>query len=437
MARWKRWVLVGVLIAGGAPRIAWAQSEMDILLNKLVEKGILTGVEAGQIRREVSETKEARNTQLAKEIVPDSARNWKWSGDIRLRNESRNRTGSGTDLNRQRIRFRYGFDAKVTDTLKVGARLATGSVTDPVSANQSFNNAFNHKNFVLDRAFVEYAPELPGLTETKFIGGIFENPFWGVGPLVWDEELNFDGAALRLTKDLGPMASVFSTGGIFPIQTDVSEAANLWSVQGGVVLKPFANAEDELSKNFTVTAALSYHDFQNVTNPFSENSAFNQAGGGTASAAPATPGSAQLKGNTSGVADFNILNPTVELGSQYKDVPFSLFGDWVHNTAISSGNNNEGFMLGVKLGKARVPFDPLKGWEGGYFFERLEPDAVFGPFTDSDFGNGGTNHRGHVWWVKLAALKNSSVQMKYFNTRELTGSKNHADTFQADWLTKF
>ena len=79
----------------------------------------------------------------------------------------------------------------------------------------------------------------------------------------------------------------------------------------------------------------------------------------------------------------------------------------------------------------------LKGWEGGYFFQRLAPDATFGPYTDGDFGNGGTNHRGHVWWVTLATMKNSSVQLKYFTTKELKGAKNHADTFQADWVTKF
>src|SRR3989338_2452723 len=107
---WRRW-LVGatVLVAASClPGATQAASEVDILLNKLVEKGVLTNVEAGLIRREVSETKETRNKELAKEIVPDSARNWKWKGDLRLRNEYRNQEGSGSNVNRQRIRFRYG-----------------------------------------------------------------------------------------------------------------------------------------------------------------------------------------------------------------------------------------------------------------------------------------------------------------------------------------
>ena len=434
MNSWRQWVVAGVFVVGGLSEVASAESEVDILLNKLVEKGVLSDVEAGQIRREVSESKETRNKALAKEIVPDSARNWKWGGDIRLRNENRNRTGSGTNINRQRIRFRYGFEAKVADDLKVGARFATGSATEPVSTNQSFNNAFNRNNFFLDRAFVEYSPEIPGLDKTVFTGGIMERPFWVVGPLVWDDDLSFSGASLKLEKKLIPQATFFSTSGIFPLQTDVTEAANIWATQGGVALKPFDSAENELLKHLKVTTALAYYDYQNVTNPFSENDAFAQAGGASTQT-PASPSAAQLKGNTAGVADFNLLNPTFEVASQYRDVPCSLFGDLVHNTAVSASNN--GFHIGVRLGKARVPFDLLKGWEGGYFFQRLAPDATFGPYTDGDFGNGGTNHRGHVWWVTLATMKNSSVQLKYFTTKELKGAKNHADTFQADWVTKF
>ena len=435
MKTWRQWLVVGAVVLSCLPGVARAASEVDILLDTLVDKGVLTNLEAGDIRREISGTKEERNKQLAKEIVPESARNWKWSGDLRLRNESRNRTGSGQDVYRQRIRFRYGFDATVNDQLKVGARLATGSTTDPVSTNQSLNTAFNHKNILLDRAFAEYSPEIPGITKTKLAGGIIENPFWVAGPLVWDDDLNFDGAAVHLERQIGPV-SLFSNEGAFSLQTDTTENAVLWSTQNGAIFTPFSSSEKELLKNFRVTGAVAYHDYQNVTNPFSENAAFALAGGVAAGTTVSAPAAGNLKGNTAGVADFNLLNPTLEIGSQYQDVPFSLFGDLVHNTSLASSNNN-GFMIGLKLGKARIPFDRLKGWEAGYFFERLEPDATFGPFTDSDFGNGGTNHRGHAWWVKLATLKNSSLQLKYFNAQEVEGGKNHADTFQADWVTKF
>ncbi|MBI4343143.1 MAG: putative porin [Candidatus Omnitrophica bacterium] len=428
------WVVAAAALFGGCPQAAWAQSEVDILLDKLVQKGVLSTDEVGEIRKEIAQTHQERHTELAKELVPDSSRNWRWGGDIRLRNEYRNRTGTGADTNRQRIRFRYGFDAKVSDQLNVGARLATGNTNEPVSTNQSFNGAFNHKNFLLDRALVSYVPDLPGITKLKLSGGIIENPFWGVGALVWDDDLNFDGAAVQWTQELSPTASIFSNSGLCSIQTDVTEAASLWSTQGGVVVKPFPDAPEELLKHLQVTGAIAYHDYHNVTGPYSENNAFAQAGGSTTTT-PAAPTTAQLKGNSATVRDFDLLNPSVEIGSQYGKIPFGLFGDWVHNTAMTEEEN--GFQLGVKVGKARVPFDLTQGWEAGYYFERIEPDAAFGPYVDSDFGNGGTNHRGHVYWIKLATLEASSIQLKYFNAREVSGSKAKTDTFQADWVTKF
>ena len=178
MQKWVRGgLVVGLLMVWQAASAS--AGEMDVLLHKLVEKGVLTDVDAQEIRHEVNQELAKQNPAVAKDSLPDSSRNWKWGGDLLLHEEYRNRTGSGLDANRQRFRLRYGVETKVADDLKVGARLTTGNTTDPGTPNQSFNTSFNHKNFFLDRAFVEYSPELPGLSETKLAGGMIQNPFWG------------------------------------------------------------------------------------------------------------------------------------------------------------------------------------------------------------------------------------------------------------------
>ncbi len=429
MSRWRQWILVGALVATSVPGAVWA-SEADAILKKLVEKGLLTASEAQEVRNEIGgEAKQREETQktfvkdTAKELLPESSQNWKWNGDFRLRDEYRNQTGSGQDKNRQRIRFRYGFAAKANDQLKFGARFATGSTADPISTNQSFDTSFNHKTLVLDRAFVEYTPEVPGVSTVKLTGGVMGNPFWLVpGQLVWDDDLNFDGAALHLDKQLG-LVNLFTTGGVFSLNTNVTESSTLWSLQGGASLQPFRGMEEEVLDHLKVTGALAYHDYVNVGNSKTETStAITNAGG--------------LKGTTSALQDFNLLNPTFAIESQVAGVPVGAFSDWIHNTAASEGKN--GYLFGVKIGKASVPFDLRKGWEVGYYFERLGQDATFGPFTHSDFGNGGTNHRGHAYWLKLAALKNSTIGLAAFNTREAKGTtKNHVDTYQMDWVTIF
>ncbi len=431
MGRVRRWLLIGVVGLCGLPGVAWAESDVDILLNKLVEKGVLNGVEAGQIRREISESKDTRNAQLAKDLVPESARNWKWKGDLRLRDEMLNQVGTGNDRHRQRIRFRYGTEAKVSDQLKVNFRIATGTATDPVSTNQTFNTFFLKKAIFLDLANAEYTPEVPGLSKVSLIGGMMESPLWAVSPMVWDPDLSWDGAALKLSKELGP-TTLFANQGVFSLDSDESEPAALWVIQGGSAYLPLANSQEDILKNLKLTGALAYHDYVNVST----------------SAKAGTDPLTRESDNTSRATDFNQLNPSIELASQVAGYPLSVFGDWVHNTSAPS-SDNDGWTVGLKVGKAKNPFltfsDGLNlkdGWEGGYFFERLERNAAFDEFVDSDFGGGGTNRRGNVWWVTLATLKNSTLGMKYFASKNLkwdsvTAPKGGENRMQVDWVTKF
>jgi hypothetical protein len=401
---------------------------VDILLEKMVEKGMLTHVEAGQIRREIEETKESRHKQLAKELLPGVAM-LTFKGDLRLRNEFRNQEGTGNDRNRQRIRFRYGMEAKVNDQLKVIARLATGSSStggttgDPVSTNQSFDTNFVKKGISLDLANVVWTPRVPGVTQADIIGGMMESPFWFVGPLVYDSDLTFDGGALKLAQNVGP-ARLFSNTGVFSIDTDETETASLWIAQGGAALTLFPDAplEDDFLKNAKLTGAVTYHDYRNVA----------KAGiAGTDIIAREAQNSATLK-------DLDIIQTSLELGSTFAEIPFAFFGDWVRNLDAGS-QEKHGLQAGFKLGKATTPWDLKKGWEAGYYFQQLERDAVFDEFTDSDLNDGGTNNRGHVYYVTLATLKNSTLGVKFLDGRQFKkiAGKDTEERLQVDWVTKF
>ena len=422
----KPWLLAAAVILSGLPRPAFAASEVEILLGKLVEKGILTNDEAGSIRQEIAETKDTRNKELAKELIPDSLANWKWKGDIRLREEYRDQEGTGNDRNRQRIRFRYGFDSKVNDQLRVVARIATGQSStggtggDPVSTNQSFDTNFAKKNISLDQAFAEYSPVMPSpYMKVQILGGMFETPFWTVSPLVFDGDLTYDGAAVKFAQTAGP-ATFFTNNGVFSLDTDETEAASLWITQAGASVTPFADSEDEVLKNMKLTTAIAYQDYMNVTT----------------AAKAGTDIIAREAQNTASARDFNQLNPNIELASVVVGMPVSFFGDWVHN--FSAGSDlNDGFQVGFKVNKATVPWDLMKGWEAGYAFQELQADAVFDEFAESDFNDGGTNNRGHVFYTTIATLKNSTLGLKYIIAENLKGAKDTENRMQLDWITKF
>ncbi len=135
--------------------------EVDILVNKLVEKGVLTAGEAQEI---ITETKEEARLQLAKgesPSVPSWVQKIKVSGDLRNRYQwEQKKNAAGTEYskgNRDRVRFRLGVDAEVNDKVTVGAGLATGS-DDPRSTNQTLYDAFQTPDIRLDYAYGEYKP---------------------------------------------------------------------------------------------------------------------------------------------------------------------------------------------------------------------------------------------------------------------------------------
>lgn len=423
---WKSWLVAAALLVS-VPVSARADSEVDILLKKLVEKGVLTGEEAGEIRGEIAETKDVRNKQVAKEILPD---NWAWKGDIRLRNEYRDQSGeSRENFNRQRIRVRLGGEGKVNgEELKAGFRIATGEATNPRSTNQTLDDTFSKKSVFLDLAYLAYAPELP-VGRAAITGGLFESPFWAPSPsqIVFDSDLSFAGGALKYAYDFGApaTASLFTTLGAFPVDSDGigGRTVTMYSAQTGMVLTPWIGELEspEHQKNFKLTGALAYHDLSNVVD-----------GGALVVNTPTTAGAS----NSAFAEDFDLLNANVEVGTVIGGYPMSAYYDFVNNFAAPG--DKHGFNTGIKVGKAKNPWSLKDGWEAGVFFQRLEMDAAFDGFTDSDFNGGGTNNEGFAYWLTLAVLKNTTFGMKVLDAQTIQDPpKVDTMTVQWDLATKF
>ena len=92
------------------------------------------------------------------------------------------------------------------------------------------------------------------------------------------------------------------------------------------------------------------------------------------------------------------------------------------------------YVFGLEVGKVTEKFG---SWKAFFFRKRVEPDATFGALTDSDFGGGGTNHKGYIMGAQMGLNKWASVGVKYFRTDAVEGTHNPVDTFQADLQTKF
>lgn len=123
---------------------------------------------------------------------------FRWTGDIRLRGESFFQQGVA-DRNRARVRVRFGFEGRLNEDFNGGVALATGSLGDPTTTNETFTNNFDRKTIGLDRGWVTYNPIAHRWL--SLTGGKFSYP-WQRTQVTGDPDLNPEGFDEKLSFDL-------------------------------------------------------------------------------------------------------------------------------------------------------------------------------------------------------------------------------------------
>jgi hypothetical protein len=329
------------------------------------------------------------------------------TGDFRYRYENIDQEGS-TERNRQRVRARVAVVAKPQAGVEVGFGLATAQDKDPVSSNQTLGGGGGRKDIYLDLAYFNWTAA-EGL---NVMGGKFKNNMYRPGKhaLIWDADFNPEGFGITYVN--GPLfANAISTW----LETDSAgtEAVAVGGQVGGVVT---------VAEGSKLTAGVGYVGI-------------NTAGKGAFFAVNGTPRFARntVDGNNRYVNDYRELEAFAELGFKVLDLPGSVFVDFVKNT--DAENFDTGWAAGAQLGAAKT-----KGsWEVSYTWQDLEKDAVFGLWTDSDFGNGGTDTTGHVFRGAYALSDRTNVALAYFMTEfgDNAGTAVDYDRLQLDLNFKY
>src|SRR6185369_897192 len=130
--------------------------------------------------------------------LQDLVGRFRFNGDIRVRGESFFQDGVA-DRNRGRIRVRFGVDGKLNEDFVGGIALATGSLGDPTTTNESFTNFFDRKTIGLDRGFITYNPlahRWLSLTGGKFAYA------WNRTQVTGDPDINPEGFNEKFSWDL-------------------------------------------------------------------------------------------------------------------------------------------------------------------------------------------------------------------------------------------
>ena len=385
--------------------------EVDILVDKLVEKGILTPVEAQII---LDETKHEVAKELAKGesyALPKWVQNIKFKGDLRTRYQYEKKKGS-EERHRGRVRFRLGSEMKVTDSVKVAAGLATGG-TDPRSTNETLDNTFETPDIRLDYAYAEYAP---ASWLTLMGGKIKGTPFWTPSDLLWDGDINPDGAAINLHHRLSSNIDGFFNAGLFILDEASSDTSDpfMYVLQPGVDIK--------IDDGINLKTSVAYYGFDNIKGSTLDHSSGTNSLSG---------GGLQYNYNSLGIStELGFKNPLGIEALPY----FALIGDYINNFDPSS--DNDGFLVGCKLGDKKVG---KKGqWQAKYLYRRLERDAFPDTFPDSDFYGGETNVKGHEAIFQYGLLDNVLLGLDYYYSEPIKGAtRNQEHLFQTDIVFKF
>jgi hypothetical protein len=344
--------------------------------------------------------------------------NWwedvKLKGDLRYRHEMIDQEPEGEDSaprNRHRIRARVGIEGNVNDNTMVGIQLATGS-DDPVSTNQTLDNAFSTKNIMLDMAYVIITPSfIEGLSVT---GGKFKNPFFkpGKSELLWDSDFVPEGGVVDYSADVREFSFTLIGAGLWIEERGSDKDSWLGAAQG--VLKFDFNKDES---GLVIGGGLFNYVNGEGYEPFFDG---------------------DPRGNTVEVdslyaSEFEMVEAFAEVSHKIEDIPVTVMADFVTNTGADSLDN--GWLAGVHVGKTKN----RGSWDFRYIYRKVEKDAVVGMFTDSDFRGGGTDADGHEIGGSFQVAENSAFKVTYFINKIGLEDNVMADfrRLQVDWQLKF
>ena len=117
-------------------------------------------------------------------------------------------------------------------------------------------------------------------------------------------------------------------------------------------------------------------------------------------------------------SEFDVLEATGEIEARIASSRLRVQGTYINNVGVKASmapRENEGRQIGAILGVKGAG-----GWELAYFHKWLETDATPADFADSDFGDGGTNRRGHIVWGAYNVFDWMRVEAKYFHTKVIS-----------------
>ena len=453
----KQWAaLAGLAAAVAGGTTAHAQSA-DALLDKLVDKGILTPTEAKELREEAD--KDFTRAFQAKMGMPDWVTSLKLNGDVRGRIENFN---SDSDVFKDRTRFRYrlrlGVVATVFDNFEAGLRLSSSDPAsggpaggDPISGNTTFQDNGSRKFIYVDLAYGKWTMLNNSSVFSALSLGKIANPFV-FSDMVFDADYNPEGLAEQLAFHISDAHDLKLNLGAFMLDEIGADSDDPF--MAGAQIRFDSKWSPKVSTSLGVAMLGIANDENLDATPAGVWTVPNQNGGNTRVADPVAGRIGRLAYNMNPIVGDAAITYNLEKFFGYNALfPITLAGDVMYNPAAPNDAGNKAFSAGITFGKAGK-----KGlWEIGYRYKYLGANSWWEEVVDSDFGAlyetappssgagagyvAGTNVRGHIISAGYSPADAFTFNVKYFMTQLIResppGSDSDMGRLQVDANWKF
>lgn len=399
-----RMLLAAIALSLLAP-LSWSSDKNETIeaLRSQLEalSARLEQLEAEQHKTEMSvQTMNANSTKATTKTK--STDRIKMNADLRYRFESIDVEGAPDRL-RNRVRARVGIKADINENTLLGFELASGS-DDPVSTNQTLGDNFSSKGVNIDQAYVRFRPTGQDL---DIYAGKFKNTLQRVGGngLIWDGDLRPEGFGVKYGQ-----GNLFING----LGTWIDEAKSgndvlLLGAQAGISVPAFESAK--------LIAGLGYYEYTGFDSPTDASADADNVSGN------------RLTADGRYVSDFELIEGFAELKLPTNLGKATIYADYVQN--LGAKDNDTGYVFGTKL--------KVSDWSLGWAYQDIEADAVYAVLTDSDFGGGGTDAKGHKFSTSYAFNKKVKVGGTLFlNDRNVDfGTEQDYTRFMLDLSVKY
>lgn len=420
--------ITGTLFLASLAFAASAQSPPtdSALINKLVEKGILSEKEAKDLMNEATNTNAP--PEASKWHLSDAIKSITLFGDVRFRYEYRsadNPIGGGLSPNdfytRERFRYalRAGIRGDLFDNFYYGVRIETSA--NPRSPWVTFGDDSNSTPSAKNSDGINVGQIYLGWRPTDWYEmtvGKMPMPLY-VTPMIWDSDINPEGAVEKFKYSPSDRVDLFMNLGQFIYQD--TNPDTVFPSSDTFMLAWQLGANVKLAKDVTLKVAPVIYNYTGVGNGNGLNTTFVGQGFGGINYGPPggilTPTNIAnaLRFNESGINDLLVLEAPAEVNFKVGKHGARVFGDFAYNfegderaraAAAVAGptilpaavtGQNKAYQVGAGFGNLGLVYGQTSKrntWEIRAYWQHIEQYAVDVNLIDSDFFEGRANLEG-------------------------------------------